>query len=125
MDDKLTASELKELEALRSERDELEALLKKETGVSTGKVRCDNRECDFGTKPAEFRRADLKRFFKDQQGNYTENVENSTPMWQLQDHDHNCPKCEAPLSEIAPDAKSAFPHGYVMQYPPNKPVYPT
>ncbi len=101
----LTAAERKELEALRAEH---QALTEKVEGVESGTVRCLNTECDFGEAKAKFTKDVYYKYFKDQSGNLTDRVENSTTYWHLRDHAANCPDCSEPLNQLPPGSYSVF-----------------
>lgn len=104
---------------LKARLAELEGEKEKYDGIEEGKLQCLTFGCDFGERPAKFRREEARRYFRDPQGNDTDRVENSTTYWHLLDQDPEatkCPNCKAPLNHQHPGAQSVFPDGYRFQF---------
>jgi cell division septum initiation protein DivIVA len=107
----MEADELrKQVEDLQKQLNQKEEIL---DGVADGQVRCLQDGCDYGVHDAKFTRDEWKKYFKDERGNLTDRVENSTTYWHLRDQDPNCPKCDYPLNHLHPGA-------YAVPHDPNK-----
>jgi hypothetical protein len=104
----MDADMLKELEQLRREKVERE---RQDLGIAEGKLMCTTPGCDYGERPADFRKIVAERRDPD-----TGMLENSMVTWANEDP-HVCPTCDYALTVIPPDAVSAFPVGYRFQYP--------